>query len=142
MENIDRFIIAHDRSYEIALSEIKNGMKITHWMWYIFPQFKGLGFSPMSVRYAINSLDEAKAYLQNELLRSHLIEISSVLLNLKENNPTKIFGSPDDLKLNSSMTLFNYVEPDNEILEGVINKYYNGVKDEKTLNLIHNMHKK
>lgn len=135
--NLDRFIKAHKEDYEQALKEIKNGRKLTHWMWYIFPQITGLGMSETAKYYEIKSLEEAKAYLNNELLKSHLIEISNALLELYTNNPIEVFGDVDSLKLKSSMTLFSYVS-DNEIFNKVIDKYFNGNKDLKTIEICTN----
>ena len=135
MMNLERFISAQKNNYEIALKEIKNGHKETHWMWYIFPQIKGLGSSPTAIYYEIKNENEAKAYLKNEILRLHLFEISNTLLNLKSNNAYEIFGYPDNLKLKSSMTLFDYIEP-NSIFKKVLNKFYDGQLDEMTLTLL------
>lgn len=132
--NLDRFIEAHEEDYERALKEIKNGRKITHWMWYIFPQIKGLGMSETAQYYEIKNLEEAHAYLDNELLKSHLIEISNELLNLTTNDPEEVFGDIDSLKLKSSMTLFFYIS-DNEIFNKVIDKYFNGNKDFNTIRI-------
>jgi len=132
--NLDRFIDAHNDDYTRALNEVKSGRKLTHWMWYIFPQIAGLGMSETAQYYKIKSLDEARAYLNNELLRSHLIEISSVLLELYTNDPVEVFGDVDSLKLKSSMTLFAYIS-DKEIFNKVIDKYFNGNKDLNTLKI-------
>ena len=132
--NLDRFIEAHEEDYERALKEIKNGRKLTHWMWYIFPQIKGLGMSETAQYYEIKNLEEAHAYLDNELLKSHLIEISNELLKLNTNDPEEVFGDIDSLKLKSSMTLFSYIS-DNEIFNKVIDKYFNGSKDLTTIRI-------
>ena len=106
-------------------------------MWYIFPQYKGLGFSETSKYYSINSLDEAKRYLNHPILGERLKLITNELLILNENNANKVFGSPDDLKLKSSMTLFAAVETSDEnIFNAVLDKFYNGQTDRKTINLI------
>lgn len=136
--NLDRFIEAHNDDYNRALNEVKTGRKLTHWMWYIFPQITGLGMSETAQYYEIKSLDEARAYLNNELLRSHLIEISSVLLELYTNDPVEVFGDVDALKLKSSMTLFSYVS-DNEIFNKVIDKFFNGSKDSTTIRICEEM---
>ena len=115
--NLQRFIDAQHHSYADALSEIKNGQKESHWMWYIFPQMKGLGQSPVSEYYGISGIDEAKAYLADDLLRSRLIEISTCLLELPHDDPDYVFGYPDDMKLKSSMTLFAEAEPDNRVFQ-------------------------
>ena len=132
--DIERFIDAHKIGYDRALSEIKNGKKITHWIWYIFPQIDGLGSSDTAVYYAIKNKEEAKLYLDNELLYSHMFEICNALLKLN-NNITEILGYPDDLKLKSSMTLFSLVS-DNDIFKNVLDKFYNGELDNKTIELL------
>jgi len=132
--DLTRFIDAQQNDYENALSEIRAGRKRSHWMWYIFPQIGGLGFSEMSRRYAIKDLQEAKEYLRHPVLGRRLKEISSVLLNLQENNATQIFGTPDDMKLRSSMTLFASVSDADEVFEKVLDKYFGGKRDEATLN--------
>ena len=133
--NLQRFIEAHNNSYEIALLEIKNGRKRSHWMWYIFPQINGLGSSSTSNYYSIKSLDEAKAYLKNSFLRNHLIEISEELYKL-DDNIYNILGYTDALKLNSCMTLFNYIDPSIDIFIKIIDKFYNGKKDQRTIDIL------
>lgn len=133
--NLQRFIDAHNNSYEIALLEIKNGRKRLHWMWYIFPQINGLGSSSTSNYYSIKSLDEAKAYLNNSFLRNHLIEISEELYKL-DDNIYNILGYTDALKLNSCMTLFNYIDPSIDIFIKIIDKFYNGKKDQRTIDIL------
>ncbi|CCY46332.1 putative uncharacterized protein [Firmicutes bacterium CAG:822] len=132
MEQLDRFIKAQENNYLVALNEIKNGRKQSHWMWYIFPQIKGLGMSETSRYYGIDDEEEAKAYLDNEILGFRLREITSELLKLNIDNPVDIFGTIDAIKLKSSMTLFDYVS-DDKIFSQVLNKYYNGEIDEKTI---------
>lgn len=135
MADLQRFIDAQKNNYDQALKEIKNGCKVSHWMWYIFPQIKGLGHSSTAVYYAIDSLDEAKEYLQNPILNKRLFEISNALLELKNNNPVIILGYPDNLKLQSSMTLF-YVASKNKVFKQVIDKFYDGQFDKNTLRII------
>ena len=135
MADLQRFIDAQKNNYDQALKEIKNGCKVSHWMWYIFPQIKGLGHSSTAVYYAIDSLDEAKEYLQNPILNKRLFEISNALLELKNNNPVIILGYPDNLKLQSSMTLF-YVASRNKVFKQVIDKFYDGQFDKNTLRII------
>ncbi len=137
MTDLNKFLKAQSNDYEIAFKEIKSGKKISHWMWYIFPQFKNLGYSEISKYYAINSLNEATEYLNHPILGTRLREITAELLNLKETNATKIFGFPDDLKLKSSATLFSVADKtENNIFKKVIDKFFNGLFDDKTLNLI------
>lgn len=136
--DLSRFVDAHKNSYETALNEIKNGHKDTHWMWYIFPQIKGLGYSTISKHYAIQSPDEAKAFLDDEYLGGHLKEISNELMKLDKNDPIEIFGRPDYMKLMSSMTLFAYVSDHGSVFHNVLDKYFNGNTDPKTIYIIKN----
>ncbi len=134
--DLTRFVEAQERDYQIALTEIKNGRKQSHWMWYIFPQIKGLGLSQTSKYYAINDIEEAKNYLNHPILGSRLIEISNELLKLNTDNALSIFGSPDNLKLESSMTLFSLVEKTNPVFQLVLDKYFKGEKDGQTMQII------
>ncbi|MEE0878172.1 MAG: DUF1810 domain-containing protein [Treponemataceae bacterium] len=133
--DLQRFHKAQIFDYPVALGEIKNGRKESHWMWYIFPQLKELGYSSTAKYYGLTK-DEAKAYLKDEILKSRLIEISQVLLELKSNDATEIFGYPDDLKLKSSMTLFSEIAPEIEVFNKVLEKFFSGKKDDKTLELL------
>lgn len=133
---LKKFVTAQQRDYLQALSEIKAGRKTSHWMWYIFPQLKGLGYSEMASYYGIKDLTEALAYLQHPVLGKNLIEITTALYNLKSNDAHAIFGSPDDLKLKSSMTLFSQVPGTLPIFDKVLQKFYGGEKDQRTLNLL------
>ncbi len=135
-DSLDRFIIVQRKDYNKALKEIKNGKKLTHWSWYIFPQLKGLGSSATAEYYGIEDLKEARLYLTNEYLKNNLIEISQALLNLNTNNPTEVLGYPDDLKVKSCMTLFYYANPRINIFKKVIDKFYNGEFDDKTILLL------
>jgi uncharacterized protein (DUF1810 family) len=134
--DLNRFITAQEGIYQTALSEIKSGRKRSHWMWFIFPQIQGLGYSDMAKRYAIKDLPEAAAYLTHPVLGPRLIEISKALLTLPENNPNQIMGSPDDMKLRSSMTLFSLVAGADLVFEAVLKKLFNGQKDTATLQMI------
>ena len=134
--NLERFIEAQKNDYAIALSEIKNGRKESHWMWYIFPQAMGLGYTSTSIHYSIKDLDEAKAYLEHPVLGNRLIEISNVLLQLETDDAHKVFGNPDTAKLKSSMTLFSLVPGADNVFQKVLDKFFNGKKDEKTLQLL------
>lgn len=131
-----KFIAAQMSTYETALKEIKSGKKRTHWMWFIFPQLRGLGISDMSQTYGIADLDEAKLYLTHNDLGSRLIEISSELLNLNESDPKVIFGDIDAVKLKSSMTLFSLVSEENSVFHKVLQKFFEGQSDAKTLELL------
>jgi uncharacterized protein (DUF1810 family) len=134
--SLQRFISAQEGDYETALKEIRSGRKRSHWMWYIFPQIDGLGFSDMARRYGIKDLPEAAQYLEHPLLGSHLIEISQALLELPGNNATEIMGSPDHLKLHSSMTLFSLIPDSNPVFDAVLKKFFKGQQDNGTLQLI------
>lgn len=133
---LGRFSIAQISDYETALEEIKTGRKRTHWMWYIFPQLVELGYSVNAKIYGIRGKAEALAYIEDDFLRQNLIEISNVLLELPYNNPTDIFGFPDDLKLKSCMTLFSEIAPELDIFQKVLDKFFNGNKDKITVNLL------
>ena len=123
-------------NFETALNEIRNGKKTSHWMWYIFPQIRGLGKSSISKYYAIEDIEEAKIYLQNDYLRNNTIKMVSALLSLPINNPTEILGRPDDWKLKSSMTLFHLAEPTEVMFKEVINKFYDGNFDRRTIAIL------
>lgn len=140
MENIEntglqRFIEAQNDSYDQALKEIRNGRKLTHWIWYIFPQIKGLGFSYNSEYYGITSLQEARDYLENELLRKRLFEITESLLMHKGKDIESIMGDIDALKLKSSMTLFDAVQT-GSIFGEVLDEFYGGERCRRTLEKI------
>ena len=135
-DRLERFIEPQEQDYEQALKEIRNGRKVSHWIWYIFPQLRGLGKSYMSDYYGIRDLDEAKAFLQDPYLGKHLQKISEALLNLDNDNATQIMGRPDDMKLKSSMTLFACEDPENAVFEKVLEKFYNGHKDGRTLKML------
>lgn len=135
--NLNRFLEVQEKDYALALSEIKSGQKRSHWMWYIFPQYKGLGYSHFSKLYAINSLEEANEYLNHPILGTRLKEISNELLHQEEEQIEYIFGRPDDKKLQSSMTLFSEVnESDENVFLEVLDKYFSGRLDERTLLLL------
>lgn len=139
MENkieLKRFLDAQNQLYLKALSEITNGRKESHWMWFIFPQFNGLGRSETAKFYAINSIDEASAYISHPVLGKHLIQISNALLDVEGKTANAIFGSPDDIKLRSSMTLFANVPDADPVFEKVIDKYFNGIKDNLMIQLL------
>lgn len=133
MVALERFKQAQEYHYARALAEIEGGRKRSHWMWFIFPQIKGLGNSRMTMHYAIQSKAEAVAYLSDSFLRNNLITISTALRLLAENNPQKIFGDVDALKLQSSMTLFASISPDESIFHQVLDKYYGGKRDVRTI---------
>lgn len=134
--NLKRFIDAQEADYSIALSEVKNGRKQSHWMWYIFPQIQGLGYSETSKFYALKDINEAEEFLKHPVLGSRLVRICNELLELESNDANKIFGSPDDVKLKSSMTLFSSLPNTNPVFQLVLEKFFNGTKDSKTLRII------
>ncbi len=133
--NLDRYINAQIRDFDLAFKELSNGKKESHYMWYIFPQMKGLGSSFYSEYYGIGSIDEAIEYYQNDFLRNNMNKLLNILLGLKESDPYIIFGTPDDLKLKSSMTLF-YLATKEIIFKRVIDKFYNGELDLQTIKLL------
>lgn len=135
MDTVERFVKAQEESYGQALMEIKNGRKRSHWMWYIFPQLKGLGRSETARYYGIENRAEAKAYLAHPLLGMRLLEISGELLKFESSDARAVFGRPDDLKLKSSMTLF-YLVGGNPTFKAVLDKYFGGALDEITVNLL------
>jgi uncharacterized protein (DUF1810 family) len=130
--DLDRFVRAQAADYDRALSELRDGKKRTHWMWYIFPQIDGLGQSPMSQRYSIKNAAEARAYLGHPVLGPRLRECAVVVNNIVRRSALEIFGSPDDLKLRSCATLFARVSDDG-VFEQLLQKYFNGQPDEETL---------
>ena len=131
--DLSRFTEAQKRAYQTALREIQSGRKVSHWMWYVFPQLHGLGKSSTSQYYAIKSLDEAAAFLNDPYLGGNLREICHTLLALEKNNATEVFGRPDDIKLKSSMTLFSLVPDTDPVFQNVLDKYYGGKRDYRTL---------
>lgn len=137
--DLDRFLKGQARNYDAALREIREGCKRSHWMWYVFPQIQGLGYSSTAQYYAIRNLEEAKAYLQHPILRERLLEISGALLSLNTNSASEVFGWPDDMKLRSSMTLFAEAEPECEVFQKVLDQYFGGRKDENTLSILASM---
>ncbi len=133
---LTRFLDAQNQVYLNALSEIRKGKKQTHWMWFIFPQLKGLGRSSTADYYGITGLEEASAYLQHPVLGRHLVQIASALLKLQVRTASDIFGSPDDMKLRSSMTLFSQVENTDPVFQKILDKYFQGRPDELTLKIV------
>lgn len=136
--NLKRFLEAQSDDYEIALNEIKSGQKRSHWMWYIFPQFKGLGRSSTTVYYAIKSKEEARAYLAHPILGSRLMEVTKAFLELESKTAREILGSPDDLKMKSSMTLFDLIQGERGLFDAVLNKYYGSSRCQTTIRILNN----
>ncbi len=134
--DLSRFVHAQADDYEQALSELRDGRKRTHWIWYIFPQIDGLAFSSASKRYAIKSVEEARAYLDHAILGPRLQECAGALLRVEGRSATEILGSPDDLKLRSCATLFACLLPAGSVFDRLIEKYFRGERDGKTLELL------
>jgi uncharacterized protein (DUF1810 family) len=133
---LERFTEAQARNYADALAEIRNGRKRTHWMWYVFPQIQGLGLSETARFYALRDAREAAAFLAHPMLGPRLLDISSALLGLASGNASAIMGSPDDLKLRSCMTLFAALPGAPPVFQQVLDKFYGGARDEKTLRIL------
>jgi uncharacterized protein (DUF1810 family) len=131
--DLDRFVRAQEDVYERALAEVKNGRKCSHWMWYIFPQFAGLGVSATSRRYSIKSIKEAEAYLSHPVLGPRLVECAEAALSVGQRSAYEVFGSPDDMKLRSCATLFACVSPAGSVFDQLLDKYFQGERDPKTL---------
>ncbi len=136
MSDLKRFKQAQAKDYQTALAEIKAGRKRTHWMWYIFPQIAGLGMTNISQYYAIKNIQEATDYLLDQELGLRLTQICKALLTLETNDAHAIFGTPDDLKLRSSMTLFDAVPATFPVFGQVLDKFYGGNRDRRTLQLL------
>lgn len=134
--DLTRFTEAHMRSFETALGEIRRGRKISHWMWYIFPQLQGLGRSDVSRYYAMSGTGEAKAFLDDPYLGGNLKEICSALLKLNTDDPVRVFGRPDDMKLRSCMTLFSRAAGSPSVFDEVLDKYFGGEQDDLTLKML------
>lgn len=135
--NLNRFLNAQQNTYQQALAEIKNGQKESHWMWFIFPQIAGLGFTDYNIFYAIKNIEEAQAYYNHPILGKRLIEISAAIQLVQNKTALEILGKPDTRKLKSCMTLFNQLPYANPIFQKVLNKYYQGKQDERTLEILH-----
>jgi uncharacterized protein (DUF1810 family) len=134
--DLQRFVHAQSINYDKALLEIKKGKKLSHWMWYIFPQYEGLGLSPTSRQFSIKSIGEAEAYLSHPVLGPRLKECAEAVLGVVGRSAHEIFGSPDDAKLRSSATLFARISPYESLFHQIIDKYFDGKQDSKTLSLM------
>ena len=134
--NLDRFIDAQNGIYDLALAELKAGRKRSHWMWFIFPQIAGLGSSSMAEKYAIRSAEEASAYLADPILGSRLLRCVEAMLSIEDRTANHILGSPDDMKLRSSMTLFAAISDHASPFHQVIDKFYHGKFDDRTVELL------
>ena len=139
MHDLERFYKAQEYDYETALSEIRNGRKESHWMWYIFPQITGLGRSTTAEYYAIKSKEEAKGYIEDPVLGKRLVEISQALFQIESDDAEMVMGWPDNLKLRSCMTLFAEVAPEQPVFRNVLEKFYDGEMDGKTLDILKKM---
>ena len=134
--DLNRFVRAQEGVHDRALAELKGGRKRTHWMWYVFPQIDGLGHSPTTKYYSIKSTAEARHYLEHPVLGARLVECGEALLALKGRSVSEIFGYPDDLKLKSSMTLFAAVAGSPSVFDRVLDNYFDGERDTRTLQLM------
>ena len=134
--SLNRFILAQEEAYKRALAEIKAGKKTGHWMWFIFPQIQGLGYSETAKFYAIRDKQEAQEYLDHPILGSRLIEISTALLHLPVSDPVPVFGTVDSMKLKSSLTLFTLLENASPVFGEVLEKFFDGEKDDMTIRIL------
>ena len=134
--NLARFVAAQEGMFEAALAELRRGRKRSHWMWFIFPQIEGLGSSSASKKYAIRGLDEARAYLKHPVLGPRLLGCCRAILSIQGKSASEIMGYPDDLKLNSSMTLFALADDSHPEFRQVIDRYFQGQSDRRTLELL------
>jgi uncharacterized protein (DUF1810 family) len=134
--DLDRFVQAQEGDYERALSEVRAGRKRSHWIWYIFPQYDGLGFSETSRRYSNKSVAEAEAYLAHPVLGPRLTECAEAALHVEGRSALEVFGSLDDMKLRSCATLFAHVSPAGSVFERLLGKYFDGERNDRTLRLI------
>lgn len=133
--NLNRFIEVQNRDYDTALAEIRAGKKASHWMWYIFPQLKGLGRSSTSEYYGLSGIKEAQAYLSEPILKARLIEITDAVIAHKDKSAEEIFGGIDAKKLRSCMTLFSIAAPDIPVFDAVLEQFFDGKPDRNTLRL-------
>lgn len=134
--NLNRFLEAQESTYKEALAEIKNGKKESHWMWFIFPQIAGLGFTDFNIFYAIQNKEEATQYINHPILGKRLIEITKAILGIKGKTALEILGKPDERKLKSCMTLFSTLANPNPVFQKVLDKYFQGNTDQKTLEIL------
>ncbi|MGZ5028149.1 MAG: DUF1810 domain-containing protein [Methylobacter sp.] len=134
--NLQRFITAQNPVYPHVCTELRNGYKTSHWMWFIFPQIRGLGHSAMANKFAISSIEEARAYLDHPILGNRLRECTQLVIQIEGRTIRQIFGSPDDLKFASSMTLFAMATPNNPDFEKALQKYFAGKYDQLTVELL------
>jgi uncharacterized protein (DUF1810 family) len=140
--DLNRFLKAQEGVYDRALSELKGGQKRTHWMWYIFPQIDGLGYSPTAKRYSIKSIEEAREYLNHPVLGKRLLECTEAVVAVRGGSVSEIFGYPDDLKFKSSMTLFEKIAGPGSVFASALDRYCHGERDAMTLRLLEKPHYK
>lgn len=136
MYDLNRFIEAQSKTYDDALKEVQNGKKQTHWMWFIFPQIKGLGFTDYNIFYGIENLHEAQQYYDHPVLGKRLIEITNALLEIENKSALEIMGRPDERKLRSCMTLFSLLPNASPCFFHVLKRYYNGERDDRTIEIL------
>lgn len=134
--NLHRFLTAQAPAYDTVLAELRAGRKSSHWIWFIFPQIAGLGHSAMAQKFAIMSLDEAKAYLQHPILGERLGACTQLVLNVEKRSAEEVFGYPDYLKFGSCMTRFMAATPDNTLFKDALHKYFDGQPDQMTLDIL------
>ncbi len=134
--NLHRFLTAQEPVYDTVLAELRAGRKSSHWIWFIFPQIAGLGHSEMAQQFAITSLEEAKAYLQHPVLGQRLRECTQLVLDVNGRSADEIFPYPDNLKFRSCMTLFLTASTDNTLFKNALHKYFNGMSDQMTLDIL------
>ena len=134
--DLNRFVAPNERDFDEALSEIRAGRKRSHWIWYIFPQIQGLGVSSTSMYYGIRDLDEARRFLDHPVLGRNLREITEALLELDTDDADEVMGWPDNMKLRSSMTLFELADPDEDMFGRVLDKFYGGERDDRTVSIL------
>lgn len=132
----EHFVRAQNPLYPTVLAELRAGAKASHWMWFVFPQLTALGRSPTALRYGLDDLGMAQAYLRHEVLGPRLVECTRTVLGVTGRTASQIFGSPDDLKFRSSMTLFSRADPEQPAFADAIARYYDGIEDRRTLELL------
>ena len=134
--DLERFVSAQARVYETVVDELRNGQKVSHWMWFVFPQIDGLGISPTARHYAIRSMSEAEAYLAHSLLGPRLIECTELVTAIEDKSVSDIFGFPDDVKFHSSITLFAMLAPCHAVFETALNKFFSAELDPRTVAIV------
>jgi uncharacterized protein (DUF1810 family) len=134
--DLQRFVTAQEPVMDRVRAELRRGRKASHWMWFVFPQVAGLGSSPTAQHYALSGLDEARAYLAHPVLGPRLVECAELAAAVEHGSAAQVFGYPDDLKLRSSMTLFARAAPENPVFAAVLDRYFDGEPDPRTLELL------